>query len=45
VESSLFTTLLVGIVSALGLPFGLAGLAAAMTSHEAAARCDRLDCV
>ncbi len=34
VEKSLVTTLRVGIVSALALPFVLAGLAAAMTSHE-----------
>lgn len=33
-ERSLVTTLRVGIVSALGLPFGLAGLAAAVTSHQ-----------
>ena len=33
-DKSLVTTLRVGILSALGLPFGLAGLAAAMTSHE-----------
>ncbi|HTU97022.1 MAG TPA: hypothetical protein VMF14_14345 [Solirubrobacteraceae bacterium] len=33
-EKSLVTTLRVGIVSALALPFVLAGLAAAMTSHE-----------
>jgi hypothetical protein len=34
VEKSLVTTLRIGIVSALALPFGLAGLAAAMTNHE-----------
>jgi hypothetical protein len=34
VEKSLVTTLRVGIVSALALPFVLAGLAASMTSHE-----------
>jgi hypothetical protein len=34
VDKSLLTTLRVGIVSALILPFGLAGLAAAITSHE-----------
>jgi hypothetical protein len=34
VDKSLVTTLRVGIVSALALPFGLAGLAASMTSHE-----------
>jgi hypothetical protein len=34
VEKSLVTTLRIGIVSALALPFGLAGLAAALTSHE-----------
>jgi hypothetical protein len=34
VERSLVTTLRVGIVSALALPFGLAGLAAGATSHE-----------
>ena len=33
-ERSLVTTLRVGIVSALGLPFGLAGLAAALTNHQ-----------
>jgi hypothetical protein len=33
-EKSLVTTLRVGIVSALVLPFGLAGLAAGITSHE-----------
>ena len=33
-ERSLVTTLRVGIVSALALPFGLAGLAAGATSHE-----------
>ena len=33
-DKSLVTTLRVGIVSALALPFGLAGLAASMTSHE-----------
>ena len=33
-EKSLVTTLRVGIVSALSLPFGLAGFAAAVTSHE-----------
>ncbi len=33
-ERSLVTTLRVGIVSALGLPFGLAGLAAAVTSRQ-----------
>lgn len=33
-DKSLVTTLRVGIVSALALPFGLAGLAAAITSHE-----------
>jgi hypothetical protein len=34
VEKSLVTTLRIGILSALALPFGLAGLAAGMTSHE-----------
>jgi hypothetical protein len=34
VDRSLVTTLRVGIMSALALPFGLAGLASAMTSHE-----------
>lgn len=34
VEKSLVTTLRIGIVSALALPFGLAGLAAGLTSHE-----------
>jgi hypothetical protein len=34
VDRSLVTTLRVGIVSALALPFGLAGLASGMTSHE-----------
>ena len=34
VDTSLLTTLRVGIVSALALPFVLAGLAAAMTSPE-----------
>lgn len=34
VEKSLVTTLRIGIVSALALPFGLAGLAAAMTNHQ-----------
>jgi hypothetical protein len=34
VERSLVTTLRVGIVSALTLPFGLAGLAAGVTSHQ-----------
>ena len=34
VEKSLVTTLRVGIVSALALPFVLAGLAAAMTNRE-----------
>lgn len=33
-DKSLVTTLRVGIVSALALPFGLAGLGAAITSHE-----------
>jgi hypothetical protein len=33
-DKSLVTTLRVGIVSALALPFGLAGFAAAMTNHE-----------
>ena len=33
-EKSLVTTLRVGIVSALALPFCLAGLAAAFTNHE-----------
>ncbi len=33
-EKSLVTTLRVGIVSALALPFCLAGLAAGITSHE-----------
>jgi hypothetical protein len=34
VDKSLVTTLRVGIVSALALPFGLAGLAAGITSHQ-----------
>ena len=33
-EKSLVTTLRVGVLSALALPFGLAGLAAGITSHE-----------
>jgi len=34
VDKSLVTTLRVGIVSALVLPFGLAGLAAGLTDHQ-----------
>ena len=33
-EKSLVTTLRVGVLSALALPFCLAGLAAGVTSHE-----------